>query len=212
MSTSIITASLFLMTIAQIASAEELRLSMQEMAVIQSPESESRFLMDFGSWEAVVGEQIIAVQLVIPGASGLVDSETGVRVGPVATGWAGTSPTWTTPWTTPGGDWDDRPQIALDPEDGRLGSSLVFDLTSLVTETIDNSIPWNGLLLAPADVSKAGFDALQMPDLDSIGDAELVLRYRKLSAHGIEDGGQQLLERKTRSRESVDPVRFVPAG
>jgi hypothetical protein len=192
------------MIFASTASSEVIRISAQRTEIIQDPEGRSRILFDFGPLQSVEGEHLISAHLLIPNASGLASGEAGARVGMPATPWFDTEPSWTSPWQVPGGDWDSSPIVGFDPREGTFATSLSLDLSELARTVVETGGTWNGLILAPRDPSKSGFESAEMAFFESIAEAELVLRYRKLSALGIEDGGLQLLKRKRASRsESI---------
>jgi len=85
--------------------------------------------------------------------------------------------------------------ITVNSDDGRIGSNLDLDVTELVRKMAQGELLENGFFLAPADLSRDGFTEQEMEAFSLLAESELVIRYRKISALSISDGGRERMAR-----------------
>jgi hypothetical protein len=78
-----------------------------------------------------------------------------IRVYPITTNWSSETASWTTPWTNPGGDFDEvnyaEYAISLPGE-----QNIQVDLTDLCMRWADGRLPYYGFLIDISESSLAG--------------------------------------------------------
>lgn len=78
-----------------------------------------------------------------------------IRVHPITTNWSSETVSWTTPWTNPGGDFDEvnyaEYAISVPGE-----QNIQVDLTDLVMRWVDGRLPYYGFLISISESSLAG--------------------------------------------------------
>ncbi|MGH2571549.1 MAG: hypothetical protein ACRDGR_10000 [bacterium] len=105
--------------VAAAAQALEERIPVVRAAVLEAPRGgETRFLLDIGSLDAVRNERILSARMRIPLPGVILGQELPVDLYGLTTSRRGAVPTWTTPWTTPGGDLDPGPAAYRGLEEG----------------------------------------------------------------------------------------------
>ena len=182
----IIAAAILLIGTAAAQALEE-RIPIVRAAVLEAPRSgETRFLLDIGSLDAVRNERILSARMRIPLPGRIAGQEVPLELYGLTTSWRGTVPTWTSPWTRPGGDLDPAPAAYRGLEEGGRLTTLELDVTHIIRAMAEGELAENGFMLVPADAGRKGFDDGERGILGALTGGELVISYRKLSAHGIQ--------------------------
>lgn len=182
------------------AQALEERIPIVRAAVLEAPRTgETRFLLDIGSLDAVRNERILSARIRIPLPGLIPGQELPLELYGLTTSWRGAVPTWTTPWTRPGGDLDVASAAFRGLEGGSRVTTLELDVTHIIRAMAEGDVAENGFMLVPAETDRDGFDEGERAILGALMGGELVISYRKLSALGIHDGGRERMERKRSS-------------
>jgi hypothetical protein len=184
------------------AQALEATLPVTNVVTITSGMGGSRVLVDFASPAALAEELILSAHLVIPLSGNTPVSNVGVAAMALTTPW-GPGATWTSPWSAPGGDVDRTLVAGGALEAGRVATVLDLDVTDLVRAIVDGEVGANGLLLKPADITRAGFSGAEVAVLGPLQGGDVHVVYRSLTSHGMRGGAKSLTERRRHREQAV---------
>ena len=171
-----------------------LELTPSVVHVITSEEGESRVLMGFSGVRVVQEEWVsrASLEIGLPGAT--PTDGFAVEVDLLGTAWDGTA-TWTSPWRVPGGDLEGREDGESALRGGRTATHLSLDVTNQIRAIVDGEVASNGMVLMPANARDEGFSADELEILGTLGDATLVIHYRRLTGLGVQGGARAYMER-----------------
>jgi hypothetical protein len=182
------------------ASALDAAFPITRVVTISGGMGGSRVLLDFGSVSALSEELILSARLVVPLSGNTPLNDVEVNVTGLTTSW-GPGATWTSPWTTPGGDVDRTLMSAVTVRVGTQAALLDVDVTDVIRSMAEGDAPANGLLLKPDAVSRAGFNGAEMAVLGDLAGGEIRVTYRSLTAHGMRGGAESITERRRQRSE-----------
>lgn len=176
---------------------EELDLAATRSAVITSDSEGARLLVAFPDVSPLLEDQWVTnATLLIPLGSTALSSDLMLGVEALATSW-GDSPTWTSPWTTPGGDLDETLGSSAEVAAGTSGGTLTVDVTDIVRGWVEAEIVNAGLTLLPVSEDRAGFTPAETALLGSgMATSSLHVYYRDMKALGYQGGMKALLARR----------------
>jgi hypothetical protein len=161
-----------------------LELPLQAIRPIASESDEARVLLDPGDLSVLDGELVVSAFLELSLPPVATERDVELRVGSVTTDWEGETPTWTHPWSRPGGDVDTKyaHTVAL----GRTNASgrLLVDVTQILQEIADGRAGKHGFMLT-ASARRVGFSPEEMSRLGSLSGTILRVDYRQISTFGI---------------------------
>ena len=178
------------------ANAMELQFTATTATTISVPSGQGRLLLAFPSISALHDEWITDATLTIP-ITGTLSSDVEVEVDAIATSW-GAGATWTSPWQTAGGD---RETSVAQTGVLRAGAVTSVDVTDLVRAMTEGEIEEHGFLLLPMNPVSIGFASSDLAVLGTAANqADLTVRYRKLTGLGYEGGPKALLARVRQAR------------
>jgi len=186
--------------------AGEIERTASRTATITNESGESRLLVAFASLSELEGQWVTSATLTIPLGTTALARGVDVAVEAVARSWS-TGATWTSPWSTAGGDIDGKLGNAVTLGAGRSRGALTADVTDIVRAMVEGEIEDHGFLLRPGDAS--GFTAAQAALLEGTSDATLRVYYRDLRALGYRVGPEALAARK--QHVAVAPGRAAGA-
>ena len=189
--------------------ALELVLPLEDVTVISNDQGQSRILFGFGRLDELREELITSAWISIPLPGYAPTSDVTVEVHGLATAWRGTQPTWNSPWVTAGGDLDDTDSYDITLDQGRRADLLRLDVTHMVRGMADGSFPSNGFILSAYAAGRTAFNNPEMAVLGELRGGKLTVSYRKLTAHGLRGGPDELLKR--REQRTFDEERPRPA-
>ena len=176
------------------ASASEIEVTASTATTI-STSGLGRLLLDFPSLAELHDQWVTNATLLIPLGSESVESDVEIEVDALTTSWAGGA-TWTSPWTTPGGDREQTLANSALLLAGVSESKLSADVTDLVRAMVEGEIGEHGFILLPANSPEAGLSEEELALLgDEAGGATLQVSYRDLKALGYEGGPKALVAR-----------------
>jgi hypothetical protein len=191
------------------AGALELVLPLEDVTVISNDQGQSRILFGFGRLDELREELITSAWISIPLPGYAPTSDLTVEVHGLTTAWRGSRPTWNSPWTTAGGDLDDTDSYDITLDQGRRADLLRLDVTHMVRGMVDGSFPANGFVLSAYAAGRTAFNNPEMAVLGELKGGKLTVNYRKLTAHGLRGGPDELLKR--REQRAFDEDRPRPA-
>lgn len=180
--------------------AEELSLTTSTATTITTESGHGRLLLDFPSLASLHDQWVTGATLSIPVESGGLSSDLEIEVDALTRSWsAGAS--WTSPWTTPGGDLVQTLANAAVLRAGSSGGTLTADVTDIVRAMVEGEIEEHGFIVLPSSSPEAGFgeEELALVGAEAAG-ATLQVYYRDLKALGYDGGPKALLARKHEAR------------
>lgn len=172
-------------TSSPLAIAAETVFAIRDIESIADANGSSRILMSFGDTSMLDGQLVTSavLEVALPGDSPSDDLVLTLRA--VETAWADRTPTWTSPWRTPGGDLSDIASHAVVLDKDRPARRLTFDVTEMVREIADGDAPSCGFLLGVPEHRGAGLDSGEVAVLGSLADATLRVTHRNIAALGL---------------------------
>jgi hypothetical protein len=151
-----------------------------EVILLESVRDESfRILLSFPDLDGLSGKTVVSARLMLPTIS--VEAPLRLQARAVACDWSAETVSWTTPWTDEGGDYRQgvRASCLLRPD--REASSISINITSAVTEIVENGEANFGFLLLPdaprgtGESRRAGIPSALRSSFSSLDHAKLLL-------------------------------------
>lgn len=174
-------------------------LPVERVEWVTGPTGGSRALLYFGELSAVAGKVATSAHIKVTPASGVaLDAELSMHT--VTTDWAAGTPTWTYPWTTPGGDRGDKFSTIMSA--GVAALPMSFDVTSAVQLVVEGVGPSYGFMLCPGEVGRVGFSGVEKQVIGNLQTATLEVRTANARAAG--EAGRHIV--KAGRRFAKDPV------
>jgi len=162
---AVVMALLGLAILMSAAVADEIAYDIQTPTVIASDDQGSRYLarpeVSFPDTAMVIDKAILELW-VEPQTEDTV-TYVSVRVYPITTDWNVDAVSWISPWTNPGGDFDDvfYAEYAI----GSIGAQEIqIDMTDLCMRWADARLPYYGFLVGVSESSLAPVQFLNGPD------------------------------------------------
>ncbi|MFN8179669.1 MAG: DNRLRE domain-containing protein [bacterium] len=184
----------------RLAIAEDLALTASTTATITAAMGQGRLLLAFPSVSQLQDQWVTNATLSIPLSPGSLTSDLEIEVDGLTRSWAAGA-TWTSPWTTPGGDREMTLANSAVVPAGTSGGTLTADVTDVVRAVTEGDLDENGFILLPSSPLKVGFSADELAMLSGqAGNATLHVYYRDLRALGYQGGPKALLARKREGR------------
>lgn len=116
-------------------------------------------------------------------ASGSIESrKIRLRVHPVTTAWNSGAVSWTSPWTRPGGDFDDELHGRAQLDLGVGTADLRFDVTPIVKEIVEHGMEADGFILTVDPADGRGIRTADLARLQNLVGATLEVTYRRVSS------------------------------
>ncbi|MFN8179752.1 MAG: DNRLRE domain-containing protein [bacterium] len=182
--------------LAGLARAEEIALNTSTTATISATMGQGRLLLGFPSVSPLQGQWVTNATLSIPLGTGSVGSDLEIEVDALTRSWSAGA-TWTSPWTTPGGDREMTLANSAVVPAGTSGGMLTADVTDVVRAMSEGDLGENGFILLPSSPLKVGFTSEELALLGGqASSATLHVYYRDLKALGYQGGPKALLARK----------------
>jgi hypothetical protein len=177
--------------------------------VIANAEGAARVLFDPGDVSEFSEELIQMAYVEFPLPSVAVPEDIEIQIYTLDTRWQGGGLAWATPWRTPGGDLDDQFSFTETLSAGQRAGRIRFDVTHAVRAMAEGAVAQNGFLLTVPPSLGEGFTGSARAVMQNLQPGKLVVLYRKLTAHGLRGGPDELLKR--REQRAFDEDRPRPA-
>jgi hypothetical protein len=162
---------------------------------IASGEQETRILLDPGDLTGLEGRLITSARLEVTLSGETPGEDLDVAVYTVVTAWRGTSPGWSSPWQTPGGDLDNSHVQTVRVPAGRTPGKVSVDVTSALREIADRKEANNGFLLTIPLGRGGGFSPDDLEVLGSVTAGRLLVTYQEIAGQGHRSGSLSVLDR-----------------
>lgn len=123
----------------------------------------------------IIDRAILEVKALVPGDSALVT----VRVCPIIVNWGAESVAWDSPWTDPGGDFDD---VNYAEYSAYVNGSQEFgvDITDTFMRWADGRMPYYGFMVGIKMGSDSNVSFVDLPDGNSV--ARLKVSFTRMTA------------------------------
>lgn len=169
---------------------------------ISDGQGNHRILVQPGDLATIEGEIVISATLEVPLSGAAFEHDLNLRVMAIDEPWAPGSATWTSPWTTPGGDvFPDYVANAEIPA-GSADPQLNLDVSEVVRAMADRDVGMNGFVLTVPDYLGEGFSAEDAARFDLISNAILSVDVRKITALGFPGEGTRAFIPQIANREN----------
>jgi len=140
--------------------ALEVAFPLEDAQAISDGEGTSRILLGFGEMSQLRDERVTSAYVNLPLPNRVPEEEFDVIAYGLATPWRGMEPTWTSPWTTPGGDVDESASSSIVTlDEGQAALLLRLDVAHLVRAVLAGDVAANGFILTSP---RGGFSDSQM--------------------------------------------------
>ncbi len=150
--------------LASLSIAEDRSVAVRDLAVIQDGRGAARMLFRINALDLDENTLIRRASLSVPITTLPQERDLTLRLYPLSRSW-GAGASWSTPWTTAGGDFD-RELYSEARVDLRSGSGVaVFDVTSLLKEILEEEVFADGFLLT--DVT-GGASGIRLTDVAAL--------------------------------------------
>jgi len=166
-SNTIVMAFMGLAILSSAAAGNEIAYDIQTPTIIASDDLGSHYLarpeVNFPDTTMVIDKAILELW-VEPQTEDTI-TFVSIRVYPITIDWSSDAVSWTSPWTNPGGDFDDvfYAEYAI----GSTGAQEIqIDLTDLCMRWADGRLPYYGFLIAVSEVSLVALEFLNGGDGD----------------------------------------------
>lgn len=166
--------------VAQAAFADELTRSVCDVTSITDGEGSARivFKMDSPIELTDVAVQKATLRFTTSGTAGEERTKT-LLLHPLTRAWTAGAVSWTTPWTRPGGDFDDL-YARREWDLGGRGRVLAFDVTLLVKEIVEHDGESLGFLLTVDPEEGVGLPSEDLTRFEGFSSATIEVHYRHM--------------------------------
>jgi hypothetical protein len=156
-----------------LASADPMQVPIVETGVISDRAGNTRILVKPADLAELEDRLITSAVLTftLPGLQAPRDLP--VRVYPVASDWSSGTVTWDSPWTAPGGDFDDAYYDTVVLASGSRETAVHLDVTSIVRAIVEGEYGRYGFLLTVPAYDGVGFRAADLATLGTLTGATL---------------------------------------
>jgi len=161
------------------AGAQWLELPISDVRVLSDGIGHVRILLGTGDLATLEGKFVEAALLTVPVDGEAFPRDLDLRVFPVTQAWEGGPVDWTTPWSEPGGDFDERRMCAEQVSAGRRSTALQVNVSPIIREMVHGSIESHGFLLGVARHHGAGFDPEELARFGSMEGLMLRVKVRQ---------------------------------
>ena len=165
---------------ASLAVADELQVGLASLKVITNDRGEARVLFRVDERIAIDDAIISRAVLSLPLSGAIEPRRIESRVYAISRDWAPRAVSWTDGWTRPGGDVHDRLYANGTIDLQRSGSSLVYDVSSILKESLENGVSSFGFLLTIRPADGEGFRGEDVARFANVGQGTLTLQYRQI--------------------------------
>lgn len=156
-------------------------ITIQDTAVIESPEGYHRVLLALepltGFDRAVITEAWLEIPLAIVQG---VERPLELQVAPIVTPWNAASVDWETGWETPGGDLD---AVLYSRDTARVelaGRTLRINLSVMLREAIRHGRTFHGLSVTTPPHRAEGFTTTEMVRLGNLANWAVTVKYQRV--------------------------------
>ncbi|MEZ5063888.1 MAG: DNRLRE domain-containing protein [bacterium] len=199
--------TLVLLAFTATAHAAETTIPVTNTVWIENTRGDSRVVMALGPLDELSSDWVSAARLRLTLTGIISIDQIPMYIHGISTPWSGT-PTWTSPWQTPGGDVSETDVVAAEAvTPGQSTVTVDLDVTELIRSMVEGDLAPNGLLLSTGDTGRVGFKAAERTVLGDLTGAELIVNYRSLRGMGYQTSAKALLDRRRASRAAPDRPR-----
>lgn len=169
---------------------------------ISDGQGNHRILVQPGDLATIEGEIVISATLEVPLSGAAFDNDLNLRVMAIDEPWTPGSATWTSPWTTPGGDVFPDYVANVEIPAGSAEAQLQLDVSEVVRAMADRDVGTNGFVLTVPDYLGEGLSAEDAARFELISSATLSVDVRKITALGFPGEGTRAFIPQIANREN----------